>query len=121
MQKKLEREKEKFEQEFEQKLDREREKELRKYKLEMSRIDDKKDDVAKQSQQQLKEQKRNVERSAADEYRDRTIKDNADHEQRKDLIKTRVVQQYDLKGQKIEKDYQAQRAEGKKRLDDHES
>lgn len=62
LQKKLEREREKFEQEFDQKLEREREKELRKYKLEMSRIDDKKDDIAKQSQQQLKEQKRNLER-----------------------------------------------------------
>lgn len=47
----MEREREKFEQEFEQKLEREREKELRKYKLEMSRIDDKKDELAKQSQQ----------------------------------------------------------------------
>jgi hypothetical protein len=46
---KLEREREKFEQEFDQKLEREREKELRKYKLEMSRIEDKKDDIAKQN------------------------------------------------------------------------
>jgi hypothetical protein len=45
--KKLEREREKFEAEFDSKLEREREKELRKYKLEMSRIDDKKDEIAK--------------------------------------------------------------------------
>lgn len=56
--KKLEKEREKFEAEFDQKLEREREKELRKYKLEMSRIDDKKDEIAKALQANLKEQKR---------------------------------------------------------------
>jgi|LauGreDrversion4_2_1035121.scaffolds.fasta_scaffold1131708_2 hypothetical protein len=49
MQKKLEREREKFESEIDHKLEREREKEMRKYKLEISRIDDKKDDIAKTS------------------------------------------------------------------------
>ena len=121
MQKKLEREREKFESEIDHKLEREREKEMRKYKLEISRIDDKKDDIAKTSQQQLKELKRNLERTLQDDFRDRTIKDNAEHESRKDLIKSRIAQQFDLKSQKLEKDYQAARAEGKKKLDDHET
>lgn len=60
--KKLAKERERIRAELDEKLEREREKELRKFKVERQKLEDRKDDLAKEFAAKLKDEKRKLEK-----------------------------------------------------------